>query len=350
MHWQLVTALMLFVAWSYPIQTQSARTPALELQQRLPQAMHPANRDNYQYVLLPNTRGGYRRRSVHGLGKAAPTTTTERPLVRVWNSFIRSVQPSFSLRNLTNPLANFFNDGSTNIIETSPVFLQSLDEDLDPKPEDPTPEVQSSKKRKRKHRKQQKRRPAYDSQEYDDSYDYYAPPLPPAQPMFFYDTNSGSYYGVQRFSPEDFQTNYYNRFDPSSEREPQEPTILGKINTKKITLLRPLPLSAAGTVDASDSANQNEDVFDENNLNDNTALTDSTSYGIAEDDDDATSHSPLSKSMRNALGTYMRDDQRNRQRQRQSERNGGVTAVSEAGAKVSPRHRNRYFLAARLVN
>ncbi|XP_001358086.4 uncharacterized protein [Drosophila pseudoobscura] len=345
MHWQLVTALLLFVAWNYPIQTQSARMPALEVQQGpgRPQARQPANKDNYQYVLLPNNSGGYRRRRIHDIqGKAAPTTTTERPLVRVWNSFIRSVQPSLSWRNLTNPLANFFNDGSANIIETSPVFLQSLDEDLDPQPESPTPESQSSKKRKRKRRKQQKRRPAFDAQEYD-PYDYYAPPLPPAEPMFFYDTNSGSYYGVQRFSPQDFQANYYNHFDPASEGEPQEPTVLGKINTKKIALLRPLPLSAVGTVDASDSANQNEDTDDEIDSNDSTALTDATSYGIGEEDDDAASQSPLSESMRNALGTYMRDDQPNRQRQRQSGRNGGVTAISDSGAKVSPRNQNRYY-------
>ncbi|SPP83099.1 uncharacterized protein LOC117585386 [Drosophila guanche] len=358
MHWPLVTALLLFVAWSYPTQIESARTPALELQQILSQAHHPGRKDNYQYVLLPSTRGGYRRRQLTGYGKARSTTTTERPLVRVWNSFIRSVQPSFSLRNLTNPLANFFNDGSTNIIETTPVFLQAVDEDQELKLEEPIPEQQSSKKRKRKRRKQLKRRPSYDSQEYDDPYEYYAPPLPapPAQPMFFYDTNSGSYYGVQRFSPQDFQPNYYNGFDPSPEIEPQEQPILGKINTKKITLLRPLPLSSpevqspVSTVDASDSANQSEEVVDDDSSSDSTPLADATTHSIGEGDNDAPKPAPLSESTRNALGTYMRDDQRSRQRQRHSERNGGVTTVSEAGAKVTPRHRKRYFLTARLVH
>lgn len=310
-----------------------------------------------EYVLLPSARGGYRRRYIHSLGKAAPTTT-ERPLVRVWNSFVRSVQPAFSFRNLTNPLANFFNDGSTNIIETSPVYLQSYDEDQELQFEEPAQVAsQATKKRKRKRRKQQKRRPSYDSAENDDAYSpydpYFVPPSPPrsAEPMFFYDTNSGSYYGVQRFSPQDFQSNFYGSFiipppreaeDVEGEHEEEAP-VMRRLGTRKVTLLRPLPLlSAKGQsltklleVSKPEHPIENEDAAEET---DSSAPSDAPTSD--DDDGDVEAHSPLSESMRNTLGTYMRDDSHTRQRQRLA---SDAAGANDSAAKVSPRHHQRHL-------
>ncbi|XP_017074574.1 uncharacterized protein LOC108110163 [Drosophila eugracilis] len=358
MQWLLYTALLLFVAWSYP--SQAARISALEVQRRLPQKQAKIDSRNYpvKYVLLPSARGGYRRRYVHSLAKAAPTTTTERPLVRVWNSFVRSVQPAFSFRNLTNPLANFFNDGSANIIETSPVYLHSYDDEQELQNEEPAPAVpQNSNKRKRKRRKQQKRRPVYDSEENDDAYSpydpYFIPPPPPpsAQPMFFYDTNSGSYYGVQRFSPQDFQANFYNNYNNQAESEAEEmvsePEVespaVRRLGTRKVTLLRPLHLSSAkgqppsklAEVSKPVTSNENEDTVEEI---DSSAPSSATSND--EDDGDIATHSPLSESMRNSLGTYMRDDRHTRQRQRLASDGAGAF---DSSAKVSPRHHQRHL-------
>ncbi|XP_016983756.2 uncharacterized protein LOC108047865 [Drosophila rhopaloa] len=355
MQWLWCTAFLLFVAWSCP--SQAVRISALQAEQRLPQKQAKIGSRNHpvEYVLLPSARGGYTRRNVHSLGKADTTSTTERPLVRVWNSFVRSVQPAFSFRNLTNPLANFFNDGSANIIETSPVYLEAYNDDQELQLEEPTPVAsQSSNKRKRKRRKQQKRRPVYDSQENDDdygSYDhYYAPPPPPppsAQPMFFYDTNSGNYYGVQRFSPQDFQARFYS-FNGQQQREPEdndsEPEtaspVLRRLGPRKVTLLRPLAVSSVKSqsppkaeVSRPESTNKNEETVEEN---DSSTPSDATIND--EDDGDIETHSPLSESMRNALGTYMRDDLHTRERQRLA--SDGADA-HDSDAKVSPRHYQR---------
>ncbi|XP_017003412.2 uncharacterized protein [Drosophila takahashii] len=354
MQWLLCAAVLLFVACSYP--SQAARISALEIERRPPQKQAKIGSRNYpiEYVLLPSARGGYKRRYVHNLAKAAPPTTTERPLVRVWNSFVRSVQPAFSFRNLTNPLANFFNDGSANIIETSPVYLQSYDEDQELPQEEPAPVAStSSNKRKRKRRKQQKRRPIYEESEEndDDSYSpydpYYAAPPPPssAEPMFFYDSNSGSYYGVQRFSPQDFQASFYNNFNDQQQGDPEEmesEPVVRRLGTRKVTLLRPLAVSSAKgqttakltEVSKPETTSENEDTMEE---------TDSSAASVAttndEDDSDIATHSPLSESMRNSLGTYMRDDRHTRQRQRLA--SDGAGGALDSGAKVSPRHHQR---------
>ncbi|XP_020799486.1 uncharacterized protein LOC110177209 [Drosophila serrata] len=361
MQWPICVALLIFVAWSYP--AQAVRISALEIQQRWPEKQTKISSRNYpiEYVLLPNPKGGYRRRYVHGLGKAAPTTTTERPLVRVWNSFVRSVQPAFSFRNLTNPLANFFNDGSANIIETSPVLIQSYEDDQELPYEESAPVAsQSSSKRKRKRRKQLKRRPVYDSDESEDPYGpyepYYAPPPHPAhtQPMFFYDTNSGSYYGVQRFSPQDFQSSFYhypNQQHGEAEQgeiEQEKPAVMRRLGNRKVTLLRPLPVSApkapspAKLTEFSEpgTTNESDDTIEdtENDSDDSSASGDST---IGEEENNMATHSPLSESMRNALGAYMRDDRHSRQRQRQTSEGAGAF---DAEAKVSPRsHPRRFF-------
>nr|XP_043068400.1 uncharacterized protein LOC108128942 [Drosophila bipectinata] len=338
----------------------AARISSLEIQRRWPDSKAKISFRNYpvQYVLLPSARGGYTRRYVHNLGKAAAAPTTERPLVRVWNSFVRSVTPSISFRNLTNPLANFFNDGTANIIETSPVVLQAYDDEQNSHQEEPYPVVQeSSNKRRRKRRKQQKRRPTFGSEEYGDPYNPYdpyftqSPPLSPEQPMFFYDTNSGNYYGVQRYSPQDFQANFFNSFHAQDEAEPEVESpaeqipVLRKLSTRKVTLLRPLPLSSAKVQSQSHLAetvqpeptNSNEEVAEESDLNDSTATSDAPT---SEDDGEIDSQSPLSESMRNSLGAYMRDDHHTRQRQRQS---GIEGRVFDSSAKVSPRNQQRRY-------
>uniref|UniRef100_B3P337 GG15214 n=2 Tax=Drosophila erecta TaxID=7220 RepID=B3P337_DROER len=322
------------------------------MERRLAQKQARIGSRNYpiEYVLLPSARGGYRRRYIHSLAKAAPTTT-ERPLVRVWNSFVRSVQPAFSFRNLTNPLANFFNDGSANIIETSPVYLQSYDDEQELQLEEPAQVApQTSSKRKRKRRKQQKRRPVYDSGEHDDDYSpydpYFAPPSPPrsAEPIFFYDTNSGSYYGVQRFSPQDFHTNFYGNFNiPPREAEVEsdperDAPVTRRLGTRKVTLLRPLSL-----LSAKDQSSTNLEVSKPEPSNENVETAEETdiSAPISDDDDgDTEDHSPLSESMRNTLGTYMRDDSHTRQRQRLA---SDAAGDFDSAAKVSPRHQQRHL-------
>ncbi|XP_050744386.1 uncharacterized protein LOC108032072 [Drosophila biarmipes] len=361
MQWLFCTALVLFVASTYP--SQAVRISALEIERRpaAKQAKIGSSSRNYpiEYVLIPSARGGYTRRYVHSLAKANPPQTTERPLVRVWNSFVRSVQPAFSFRNLTNPLANFFNDGSANIIESSPVYLQTFDEDQELLPEEPaTVAPQNSNKRKRKRRKQQKLQPIYDEEENDDDYipysPYYAPPPPQtsAEPMFFYDSNSGNYYGVQRFSPEDFHASFYNNFNTQPQNDPEEvdsepeevdsepdedTSVVRRLSNRKVTLLRPLPVATVKSpsphrlaeISKPETTNQNEDTVMKT---DSSAPTDETTND--EDDGDIVTHSPLSESMRNTLGTYMRDDRHTRQRQRLASDGAGAL---DSGAKISPR-------------
>ncbi|XP_017048876.1 uncharacterized protein LOC108093366 [Drosophila ficusphila] len=354
MQWLFFTAFLLFVALGYP--AQAIRISALEAEQRWPQKQAKIGSRNYpiEYVLLPSARGGYRRRYVNSLGKAAPTTTTERPFIRYWNSFVRSVQPSFSFRNLTNPLANFFNDGSSNIIESSPVYLQSYDEQ-EQQLDEPNPVASpNSNKRKRKRRKQQKRRPAYESEENDDAYapydPYFVPPPPPphAQPMFFYDTHSGSYYGVQRFSPQDFQANFYNFNAQQNEQEEvesepeEEAPVVRRLSSRKVALLRPLPLSSIKSqVPAKLVEVSKPEKFNENEQTDDETESNAPSNAPAddeEDDADIEPNSSLSESMRNTLGTYMRDDRHTRRRQMLASDGAGA---HDSDAQVSPRNQQR---------
>lgn len=177
--------------------------------------------------------------------------------------------------------------------------------------------------------------------------------MAPEQPMFFYDTNSGSYYGVQRYSPQDFQANFLNNFHDQDGTEPEEVEayseqipVLRKLSTRKVTLLRPVPLSSAKGQSQThltdtvppEPTNNNEEVTEESDVSEDSATSDAPT---SEDDGDIGSQSPLSESMRNSLGAYMRDDNHTRQRQRQS---GNEGRVFDSSAKVSPRHRQHHFL------
>ncbi|XP_064551099.1 uncharacterized protein LOC135437165 [Drosophila montana] len=301
-----------------------------------------------------------RNRNLPGQAKAAPSSTTERPFLRVWNSFLRSVQPNFGLHNLTNPLVNLFNNGNTNIIETLPVqavYTDELDEELQQQ-QSSTSGTQSANKRKRKRRKQQKRRPIYDSQEQDDPYNYYGAPLPvslpPHQPMFYY--GPSDYYGMRRlqhyndYAP---QPNYYDQYFEDNllvEDDAQDAAEenLGKLNANKYTVLRPISLAIKLPSDELSVGTTLDESIDHNSANENEDETYgiNTEGGVGSAATDATNDDhELSESMRNALGTYMRDDHRNRQRQRQSDTHKKMGAP----AKVKPRKHQRYLLAARLV-
>lgn len=290
--------------------------------------------------------GGYNRhRRLRGRGKAAPTTTTERPFVRVWNSLIRSVQPNFGLRNLTNPLVNLFNNGNANFIETVPLQAENFadSQDSQQKPQSPIATTRNPNKRKRKRRKQQKQRPTYDSvEQIDDPFDYYGPDymrlslVQQQQPMFYYGSNLGSYYDTRRLqalNDYNHQIGYYDpQFaagsDTTDELDYTSGGELGKLNTKKITVLRPLALAVKL------SSNDPTTVDSETNTKEGA---DDAAIVVASNDDDVDvsvgdkpegsnssipndiSIAGFTGSMRNALGTYMRDDLENRQRQRQSE-------------------------------
>lgn len=338
----------------------------------------------YEAVAGKFPRGGYnRRRRLRVRGKAAPTTTTERPFVRVWNSLIRSVQPNFGLRNLTNPLVNLFNNGNANFIETVPLQAQSYAEtqDTQQKPPSQTATTKNPNKRKRKRRKQQKQRPSYDSvEQLDDPYDPYyssdylrlslAHQQQQQQPMFYYGPNLGSYYDTRRLQAlndyaalNDYTSSQVGYYDPlfdagsapidDQELEYASDEELGKLNTKKLTVLRPLSLTI--------KLPSNTDTNDESEVNDNAAA-DEVVNDVANDENDVEASvgnkpedgssstaneiatAALSESMRNALGTYMRDDPENRQRQRQSEK----PAETETPAVERPRQRHHLFFTARL--
>ncbi|EDW16552.2 uncharacterized protein LOC6575071 [Drosophila mojavensis] len=292
--------------------------------------------------------------------KEVSTSTTQRPFFRVWNSFLRSVQPNFGFRNLTNPLANLFTNGATNIIETAPVQAEMYtdDQQADEVQQSSTAAAQSAKKRKRKRRKQQKRRPMYDSQEKEEHpYDYYGSTL--HQPMYYYGPND--YYGMRRlqtFSDIAAQPNYYDQFYKDSSVEGDVPQYtteenesFGKPSTKRFAIVRPVTLaiqlpngdsSGASTLDVmpDDSVtNENVDESISSVGTDTEGNVDSESSAASNDD-----QMPLSESVRNAFGTYMRDDRESRKRQRQSEQKD----MGEP-AKWKPRKQLRYVLAARLV-
>ncbi|EDW67679.2 uncharacterized protein [Drosophila virilis] len=362
MHWQLWAAFLLLAWQSAPNQIQAARTNDFNVRQHWKtqvqknsgsQIIYP----RYQFIQSRYPSDGLKRNhNLAGQAKAAPSTTTERPFLRVWNSFLRSVQPNFGLQNLTNPLVNLFNNGNTNIVETLPVQAVYTDEHEDElqQQQSSTSGTQSANKRKRKRRKQQKRRPVYDSQEQDDPYDYYGAPLtvslPQHQPMFYY--GPSDYYGMRRLQHYN-QPNYYDQYfedNLQAEGDAQDAAeeSLGELNAKKYTVLRPISLA----IKLPSEELSAETILDESN-DDNLANEDEdenygvdTEGGVGSAATDATNDDhELSESMRNALGAYMRDDHRNRQRQRQSDTHKEMGAP----AKVKPRKHQRYLLAARLV-
>lgn len=267
--------------------------------------------------------------------------------MRVWNNLIRSVQPNFGLRNLTNPLVNLFNNGNANFIETVPLQAENFadSQDSQQKPQSPIATTRNPNKRKRKRRKQQKQRPIYDSvEQIDDPFDYYGSDylrlslVQQQQPMFYYGPNIGSYYDTRRLqalNDYNHQVGYYDpQFvagaDTTDEQELDYTSgdELGKLNTKKITVLRPLALAVKLPSNVPSTA--------ESETNTKEGADDATIV-VASNDDDADasvgdkpegsntsipndiSIAAFSESMRNALGTYMRDDLENQQRQRQSE-------------------------------
>lgn len=270
---------------------------------------------------------------------------------------MRSVQPNFGLRNLTNPLVNLFNYGNANVIETVPLQAQLYGDDQEDEQDQSEVPTENSNKRKRKRRKQQRRRPIYDSSEQDDSNDYYGSSLPlplrtRQQPMYYYGPNVDRYYDLRRLQAyNDYanQASYYQQYyeDGPSEEEQPEYTAEETLG-KKYTVLRPLRLAIKVSNSDSPAAIELDEENDESLLANDAANENDDAPEVVDDSssmqDDSTS--TLSESMRNAIGTYMRDDQRNRQRQRQSEKQ--VEAISSAKSK--PRNRHSFLLAARLVN
>lgn len=337
---------------------------------------------NYKAATDKIPHGGYnRRRHLRLRGKAAPATTTERPFVRVWNSLVRSVQPNFGLRNLTNPLVNLFNNGNANFIETVPLHAQSYadPQDSQQKPPSRTATTNSLNKRKRKRRKQQKQRPSYDSvEQLDDPYvPYYGSNYlrlslaqqQQQQPMFYYGPNVGSYYDAHRLQAlndyaalNDYTNSQLGYYDPlfdagtapidEQELEYASGEDLGKLNTKKLTVLRPLALTiklpSPDPTDESEADNNvaaDEVITDvANDENDVDASVGNKPEDGSSSTDNEISTASLSESMRNALGTYMRDDLESRQRQRQSEK----PVETETAAVERPRQRHHLFFTARL--
>lgn len=290
--------------------------------------------------------------------------------MRVWNSLIRSVQPNFGLRNLTNPLVNLFNNGNANFIETVPLQAENFSDSQDSqqKPQSPIATTRNPNKRKRKRRKQQKRRPNYDSvEQIDDSFDYYGSDylrlslLQQQQPMFYYGSNIGSYYDTHRlqaFNDYNHQVGYYDPLfaagtDTTDEQELDFTSDgeLGKLNTKKFTVLRPLALAvklSSNEPTAESEANTKEGaddaaIVEASNDDDANASVGDTPEGSNSSIPNDISIAAFSESMRNALGTYMRDDLENRQRQRQSE-----NKVDTKTSIERPRQRHHLLLTARL--
>ncbi|XP_023172684.2 uncharacterized protein LOC111600667 isoform X2 [Drosophila hydei] len=362
MHFQQWAAFLLLAWIGVPGQIQAARTISLKQVQYLQPQMQTPKKSGTQiaypkYSFVPSRFPSDRHNPylLSGQPKAAPTTTTERPFVRVWNNFLRSVQPNFGLRNLTNPLVNLFNNGVTNLIETVPVPAQIYNDEQqeDEVQQSSAAVTQNAKKRKRKRRKQQKHRPIYDSQELNDPYDYYGTTL--HQPMYYYGPND--YYGVRRVqSYADYprQLNYYDHYfqDNSVTGDVSQYTAeesLGKRNTKNYAVLRPLTL----TIQLPSGETTHDEPLNDSVANENTDETyvvvgtntegnvDSAPNAASSDD-----RVPLSESVRNAFGTYMHDDIDNRERQRQPAHQRELAAL----AKSKPRQQQRYLFAARLVN
>lgn len=242
---------------------------------------------------------------------------------------------------------NLFNNGNANFIETVPLQAENFadSQDSQQKPQSPIATTRNPNKRKRKRRKQQKQRPIYDSvEQIDDPFDYYGSDylrlslVQQQQPMFYYGPNIGSYYDTRRLqalNDYNHQVGYYDpQFvagaDTTDEQELDYTSgdELGKLNTKKITVLRPLALAVKLPSNVPSTA--------ESETNTKEGADDATIVVASNDDDvDASvgdkpegsntsipndiSIAAFSESMRNALGTYMRDDLENQQRQRQSE-------------------------------
>ncbi|KAH8417746.1 hypothetical protein KR222_005284, partial [Zaprionus bogoriensis] len=243
----------------------------------------------------------------------------------------------------------------------------SYSDSQEQKQQTPPATTQNPNKRKRKRRKQQKRRPVYDSLDQDDAtYDYYASALrlsmAQQQPMFYYGPDIGSYYDSQRLQAfNDYassQPSYYNPlFADSAPVEEHEEELqfnsdenLGKLNTKKVTVLRPLGLTIKLPANDQPSALINSDTEEilANEEPDNEEVNASLSNPNADSDsasvDDDDGSAALSASMRNEIGTYMRDDLENRERQRQSEKQ--VEPATSAVEK--PRQHQHFLFAARL--
>ncbi|XP_051862864.1 uncharacterized protein LOC127565944 [Drosophila albomicans] len=369
MNWQLWTAVLLLAWIGAANQVEAAKKRKTEvIQIWQPQELKPsyASRQLDYPIYVPRVSGGYRRgqgRRVRAKAASTVTTTTQRPIVRVWNSFVRSVQPNFGFRNLTNPLTNLFNNGNANIIETVP--LQAIyndqkeqEQQQELEQDDSEATTQSPSKRKRKRRKQQKRRPVYDSAEQDDDpYGYYGGSslpiaLPHQQPMYYY-PNLENYYDLRRLQAYNDYAQHASYYDPSyyeeSPVEDEQPQYeseenVRKLNGKKYAILRPLALAIkVPNNDASVAAI--DEVLDDDRLatNDEDAANEADVVATEGASDD--SASTLSESMRNAIGTYMRDDQRNRERQRQAEK-----VEAQGIAKIRPRNRHSVPIAERLVN
>ncbi|XP_034487811.1 uncharacterized protein LOC117791975 [Drosophila innubila] len=361
MYWRLWGAVLLLAWFNLPYEVQAARKKNLEVLQlwkpQSQQILHSGRQSDYpSYVQNTLTRSGYnRRRQLKSRGKAASTTTTERPFIRVWNNLVRSVQPNFGFRNLSIPFVNLFNNGNANIIETVPLQAQLYSDDNEDEQDQSSSgaTMQSSNKRKRKRRKQQRRRPIYESVEQDDPYDFYGAPLRQQQkPIYYYGPNVDSYYDMRRLQAyNDYanQANYYEQYYEDGQSEEEQPEYASEENLgKKYAVLRPLGLAIKVSSSDSPAAIEIDEETDESLLANDAANENVDAPEVVDDSssmqDDSTS--TLSESMRNVIGTYMRDDQRNRQRQRQSEKK--VEAISSA--KTKPRNRHSFLLAARLVN
>ncbi|KAH8381745.1 hypothetical protein KR093_011520, partial [Drosophila rubida] len=224
--------------------------------------------------------------------------------------------------------------------------------------------TQSPSKRKQKRRKQQKRRPAYDSLEQDDDpFDFYGSSalpiaLPHQQPMYYYGPHLDSYYDLRRLQAyNDYaqQASYYDPYYEEGESQYTNEENVRKLNGKKYALLRPLALAIK--MPNSEAAPLTIlDVNDDNAANDEDAIiddvtTESGDAGAVESADQSVANEDsasmvLSESMRNAIGTYMRDDQRNRQRQRQGEKKVEALGL----AKIKPRNWHSFPIADRLVS
>ncbi|TDG50493.1 hypothetical protein AWZ03_003082 [Drosophila navojoa] len=362
-------ATFLLLAWiAAASQIQAARTTDLQvLQYWEPQIQSPEYSGQIAYPKREFVQSRFpsdglkRHHRLSDQPKEASTSTTERPFFRVWNSFLRSVQPNFGFRNLTNPLANLFNNGAANIIETAPVQAEIYtdDQQAGEVQQSSTAAAQSSKKRKRKRRKQQKRRPMYSSQEQDEHpYDYYRTTL--HQPMYYYGPND--YYGMRRLqtlSDLAAQPNYYDQFykDSSVEGDLPQYTIeenenFGTPSTKRFAIVRPISLAIQLPNGDSSGSSTLDEMPDDSVTNENV---DESSASVGTDTEGNVDHEsstassddqmPLSESVRNAFGTYMRDDRESRKRQRQSEQQKEMGVP----AKWKPRQNLRYVLAARLV-
>ncbi|XP_043070732.1 nuclear control of ATPase protein 2 isoform X2 [Drosophila grimshawi] len=383
MHWQLCAAILLLLVWQgAPNQIQAARTTNFDiLEYWQPHTLKQTQRKSSQQILNPGyefiqsripSDGYNRRRQLPGQGRARGTTTTERPLIRVWNSFLRSVQPNFGLHNLTNPLVNLFSNGNANIIETLPLRTELYNDEQataeEEEEQQQQPEQSTASKRKRRRRKQQKRRPVFESEEQTDyPYDYYGDNTLPMPSLYYYHPHD--YYGLRRLQNyQDYAqpASYYHPYfveqnavnEEETDSEYTSTDNLGKLNTKKkVAVLRPLSLAFALPAAEQNTANKHVASSAEANENEDEDEDDSflvvgskpeVNVGRIANEDRSTA--TLSESARNALGTYMRDDIQTRQRQRHSEQQLKVDGASEKAKPRQRQHQEHYILTARLFN